>query len=265
MALTPLMLESAHPTWHETLQQAWGVLDPEFRGRLLENENWQPGHALMLKAFSLPISKVKTVLFGESPYPLRTDGSQSANGYAFWDAQVGGLWTEEGRLSKEVNRATSLRNIVKMLLLCKFQDDPLVDFDAEILKQNKAQSIENVPKEQLVKTLDHLFENLLAEGFLLLNSFLLLPPGLIASQKVKEARMWQPFVEVIIDALKSEHGVTGFNVIAFGKPAKQIESLPSMAGVELFISQHPYNVKFTFEKAVQSRFGGLSLLDRRSI
>ena len=39
-----------------------------------------------------------------------------ANGYAFWDAAVNELWSDNG-LSKAVNRATSLRNFIKMLLV----------------------------------------------------------------------------------------------------------------------------------------------------
>ncbi len=39
-------------------------------------------------------------------------------GMHFWDAAVGDLWDHRG-LSKPVNRATSLRNFIKMLLLAR--------------------------------------------------------------------------------------------------------------------------------------------------
>ena len=56
--------------------------------------------------------QVNYVLFGES-LPRRA----SANGYAFWDAAVK-IMVSFGN-SKTVNRATSLLNILKMLLIAE--------------------------------------------------------------------------------------------------------------------------------------------------
>ncbi|HAT31470.1 MAG TPA: uracil-DNA glycosylase, partial [Janthinobacterium sp.] len=52
----------------------------------------------------------------EGPYPR----AASATGVCFMDGAVGALWSEAG-LSKPVNRATSLRNFMKMLLLADGQ------------------------------------------------------------------------------------------------------------------------------------------------
>ena len=68
----------------------------------------------LLAAFQRDRAGVRYLLIGESPYPRRA----SANGIAFYDAAVDSLWSEQG-LSKAVNRATSLRNIVKTALLAE--------------------------------------------------------------------------------------------------------------------------------------------------
>ncbi len=81
-----------------------------------------PGSDQLLAAFKRERSGVRYLLIGESPYPRR----ESANGIAFYDAAVGSLWSEQG-LSKPVNRATSLRNIIKTALLA----EGLLDKDAD--------------------------------------------------------------------------------------------------------------------------------------
>ena len=102
----------AHPSWQPLLQKGIRQLPPDYLHFLSQNANYLPTQHQLFRAFSRPLSKTQFILFGESPYPR----AESANGFAFWDAAVGNIWSEQG-LSKPVNRATSLRNFIKMLCI----------------------------------------------------------------------------------------------------------------------------------------------------
>lgn len=151
---------SVHPSWQPLMDEALATLDPDYLRDLLSRSDWLPGAHQLLNAFSIPQSSVKVVLFGESPYPRAT----SANGYAFWDEAVGDLWSATG-LSKPVNRATSLRNILKMLLVA----------DGRLSPQDTSQAaIAALDKSDLVQTSTEFFQHCLQQGFLLLNASLVL-------------------------------------------------------------------------------------------
>src|SRR5476651_2063113 len=108
MTTHPFNLDPVDPSFRPIIQQALTSLDKTYLDALTQSDQWLPGPKQIFNAFSLPLDKVNYVLFGESPYPR----AQSANGYAFWDAAVKNLWSEKG-MTKEVNRATSLRNFLK--------------------------------------------------------------------------------------------------------------------------------------------------------
>ena len=111
---------------------------------------------------------MKFILIGESPYPRAT----SANGIAFHDAAVDDLWSQNG-LSKAVNKATSLRNIMKTALLAEGLVEP--DQEGKISQSN----IANLDKSPLAPTASALFERWQQQGFLLMNT----TPVLHASRK----------------------------------------------------------------------------------
>jgi uracil-DNA glycosylase len=101
--------------WQKILQCAYESLEPEYRTFLETDSSYFPSSSQYLNAFTtLPRHKVKYILFGQDPYPRK----ESAGGYAFIDEKVQTLFSQTG-LSKEVNRATSLRNFVKMSLLAR--------------------------------------------------------------------------------------------------------------------------------------------------
>jgi uracil DNA glycosylase len=105
---------------------------------------------------------VRYVLVGEGPYPR----PESATGVCFMDGAVGELWSETG-LSKPVNRATSLRNFMKMLLVADGQlnmDDTGGAALAPIAKAARAGGA--------IQTLAELQDKLIGQGFLLLNASL---------------------------------------------------------------------------------------------
>ena len=106
-----------HDDWRPLLIDALDTLEPDYLQSLIDDHSWLPGIDQLLAAFRRDRGGVRYLLIGESPYPRR----ESANGIAFYDAAVGSLWSEQG-LSKAVNRATSLRNIVKAALLEAFDE-----------------------------------------------------------------------------------------------------------------------------------------------
>ncbi len=237
----PLPFNTApiHPSWRPTFTAALQKLPADYITLLEENPaGWLPGPMNIFNAFCLPIDRVKYILMGESPYPRPA----SANGFAFWDAAVSQLWSETG-LSKPVNRATSLRNFIKMLLVAANQ-----------LKENECsqEAIARLPKKNLVLTIEQLFNNLMSNGFLLLNASLVLSQTLVK----KEAKMWLPFLDSILKGL----GNKGITLLLFGKIAKNIEDLPVAASFKQLHAEHPYNISFINNPDVLNFFRPFHLL-----
>jgi uracil-DNA glycosylase len=83
-----------------------------FLEKVLSDKTLIPRREDVFNGFNLPSQDVKYIIFGESPYPR----IESATGHAFIDGKVKEIWGEEG-LSKEVNKATSLRNLFKTALV----------------------------------------------------------------------------------------------------------------------------------------------------
>jgi len=116
------MTTNLDPSWKEIVSDALNSLDKEYLNFLSNDKSYFPDKNNFLNAFkTLPLNKTKYILFGQDPYPRY----ESAGGYAFIDMKVKTLFSSEGGFSKEVNKATSLRNMMKMFLLCegKLKDD----------------------------------------------------------------------------------------------------------------------------------------------
>ena len=230
------IMEQVHPQWREMVVHGLGLMDTNYLKQLQSSENWLPGINAMLAAFSLPLSETHYILLGESPYPR----AQSANGYAFWDNAVGSLWSETG-LSKEVNRATSLRNLIKMLLFAR--GDLSLDFSQE--------AISKIDKAQYVQTVQQLFGALLRKGFLLLNASLVYREGEVPYH----ARQWRPFVHDLLRQL-AEHQ-SSLRLILLGKIAEQVPSTNLITGL---LAEHPYNISFITNTEVVAFFKPMDLL-----
>jgi uracil-DNA glycosylase len=233
-------LEFVHPSWHDCLTHALEQMAPQYLEKLHSTQSWLPGPHKIFGAFSLPVNQVNYLLFGESPYPREA----SANGYAFWDADVKDLWSPDG-MSKKVNRATSLRNIMKMLLVAEgLLTPPLLSQEA----------IAALDKTHLVKTNAELFSNLLNHGFLLLNASLVLHNEHVK----KDAVAWHPFLKCVIDFLlqKRPH----IRLILLGKIANIIEKLLPPVPIDKLCAEHPYNHSFITNTAVLNFFQPLHLL-----
>lgn len=233
-------LNAVAASWKPCIRDALQSVDSDYLEKLSHSHDWLPGPEKIFNAFSLPVDQVKFVLFGESPYPR----GQSANGYAFWDAAVADLWSDSG-LSKPVNRATSLRNIIKMLLVAEGLLDP---------KHTGQEYIAKLDKKNLVQTNHDFFNGLLQRGFLLLNA----TPVLQLKQVQKDARAWQPFLKYVLDFLLQKKPHVQF--ILFGNIANTIDTLIHHHHAETLYAEHPYNISFITNQKVLDFFAPLHLL-----
>lgn len=238
--MTALLTQSIHPSWQKIVSIAFNTLDLDYVKQLEANADWLPNNEQVFNAFRLPFDQVKVILFGESPYPR----AQSANGYAFWDAAVGDLWSEKG-LSKAVNRATSLRNFIKMLLVSE-----------NLLSANDTsqQSIAACEKKDLVTSNHALFTNIQSQGILLLNSTLVL------SQRSpsQEAKYWQPFMQSLLESIN--HIRDDITLLLFGNIAKRVQTLPAAQNFHQIVAEHPYNLSFIKNEKIIHFFRPMNLL-----
>ena len=239
--MSKLNLNVIDSSWRLIVKNALSTMDSTYLQQLESHHDWLPGAHNIFHAFTLPLAKTRYILFGESPYPRAT----SANGYAFWDAAVESLWASTG-MATAVNRATSLRNIMKMLMVA-----------AGALRINTSQSaIAELDKTAWVQTLEQLFTNLLNSGFLLLNTSLALSERTVA----QESSYWYPFIESILSQLT----LTSNNIelILLGKVAEKIEEMKIATRFPMLCAEHPYNVSFIQNKVMLSFFAPLGLLKK---
>lgn len=236
-------LDTIDPSWQTCLQEGLKAMNPTYLDHITQHTHWLPGPQNIFNAFSLPVEKVNYILLGESPYPREN----SANGYAFWDAQVKELWSPLG-LSKKVNRATSLRNIIKMLLVAEGALEPNCTGQSNIASLNK---------NQYVQTNEELFLNLLNQGFLLLNATLILQPG----QVRKDALAWHPFLLHILHFLAAKN--SNVQLILFGNIAHIIDKQINHLKIKRLYAEHPYNISFITNQNVIQFFKPMHLLHRR--
>lgn len=231
-----LTLNHTHPSWRGLLKKCLSDVEARYLAQLASQDHWLPGKTAVFNAFSLPLDQTKFILLGESPYPRK----QSANGYAFWDGAVGEMFIDpratfdELKLSKPVNKATSLRNLLKMLL--KLSD----------------------PKRSKISTLPELFQRLLSHGFLLLNASLVYQDKKSVQQ---DAKNWQPFMFRLLTEMY--HLNPNIELLLFGRIAKLIDPFLNQHNLHYkkTIAEHPYNLSFITNPTVQNFFKPLSLLD----
>jgi uracil-DNA glycosylase len=233
-------LQVVDESWQECLLQALHKIDPAYLTQLTLNKNWLPGPEKIFNAFSMPVNKINYVLFGESPYPR----AASANGYAFWDAAVKELWSSSG-LSKTVNRATSLRNIIKMLLIAEGALTP---------QKTSQENIVKIDKRFFTQTNNEFFNNLLDKGFLLLNATLVLQEGKVQ----KDARAWQPFLKYVLEFLFKQRPQV--QLILLGRIANEIDKLVDHFEIKRLYAEHPYNISFITNPTVLDFFKPFHLL-----
>jgi len=233
-----------HDDWRQILAESLLTLEPDYLESLLQDDTWLPGVDRLLAAFQRDRDGVHYLLIGESPYPRR----ESANGIAFYDAAVGSLWSEQG-LSKAVNRATSLRNIVKTALVAEghLQKDSAGKITQE--------SIARLDKRELILTLAELFQNLERTGFLMLNATPVLHP---ARKPVNEARYWLQFLDRLL-TLIAQNSSRRITLLLWGKIAKLVEAMPASGNYDKIVCEHPYNISFIDNDDMLQLFAEISV------
>jgi uracil-DNA glycosylase len=248
----------ADPSWRPILVNgldAVAAADPGYLPALAES-HYLPTEGRIFAAFTLPLDAVRYVLVGEGPYPR----AQSATGVCFMDGAVESLWSEKG-LSKQVNRATSLRNFLKMLMVADgllAQGNTSGDAIARV--SMKARAIGS----PFIQTLTELQANLTRHGFLLLNATLVYRPDV---PPVKEARAWQPFLMTVLTALATHAEKRRAQLpvlVLWGKIAEQLNALGITSRFPSAISEHPYNLSFIDNQNMQQLFGPLHLLKKQN-
>jgi uracil-DNA glycosylase len=249
-------LQLAHPSWHPAILaglQAIHEADPHYLPELAKRP-WLPTENRIFAAFAQPQDQVRYVLVGEGPYPRE----KSATGVCFMDGAVEGLWSDQadGGLSKTVNRATSLRNFIKMLAVASGDLD--VAQTAGSAMAELAQRARSAPG-QWIQTLAQLQHNLTRNGFLLLNATLVFRPDVAP---VKDGRAWQPFLQQILAHLHRAHAANPPTLVLWGKIAAQLDALPELAGFPKAVSEHPYNLSFIGNPVMQQLFARFALLNQ---
>ncbi|MDQ7968570.1 MAG: uracil-DNA glycosylase [Oxalicibacterium faecigallinarum] len=250
------MLERADVSWHAVLRtglEAIARTSPDYLSALAKDD-FLPNGGRLFAAFRQPMDAVKYVLVGEGPYP-RPD---SATGVCFMDGAVGSLWSEKG-LSKQVNRATSLRNFMKMLLVADGQLS-MEQTTGDAMETVSANA--RVAPDRIIQTLPELEANLTAQGFLLLNASLVFRTHVAPA---KDAKAWLPFLQIVLSALADNAEVKGRTpptLVLWGKIAVQLDALPTNARFPRRVAEHPYNLSFIGNQSMQDFFAPMHLLQK---
>ncbi len=254
---TPIQqaLSLADASWQVPLQAGLAAMqqaNPHYLPDLTRSA-YLPTDGRLFAAFAQPVSHVRYVLVGEGPYPR----AQSATGVCFMDGAVSHLWAKEmdGGLSKAVNRATSLRNFIKMLAVAAGElaqsatTGPAMVQLAQRARKDPANWIQTLPELQ---------QNLTQAGFLLLNASLVFRPDVPPQQ---DAQSWQPLIAEILQHLAQAKPPTQApTLVLWGKIAGQLATLPYFTHFPKAISEHPYNLSFINNHTMQTLFAPLCLL-----
>ena len=249
-----VMILKADSSWHGVLNdamQAVATADPAYLDALMRDD-YLPTRGRLLAAFAQPFDAVQYVLVGEGPYPREA----SATGFCFMDGAVDGLWSASG-LSKTVNRATSLRNFIKMLLVADGALQPDVTTGAVLGEIGSAALAAPSERTQTLPALQHAMTR---EGFLLLNASLVFRASVAP---IKDAKAWLPFLQTVLLALAQRNAPP--LLILWGKIAAQIDALPGLQALPWISAEHPYNLSFIRHCGMHALFGPMALLRQRSL
>ncbi len=230
-------------SWQDIINKALNKLDDSYLDFLQNDKDYFPNKTNLLNAFkTLSLENTKYILFGQDPYPR----NESAIGYAFIDGAVSSIWDEKNGLSKEVNKATSLRNFIKMLLVGEGKLE---------VNDTSKEAIAKLDRSVYIQSMNQFKENFEKNGVLLLNTALVFTSK---EDSKKHVKLWKPFVISLLGQIKEEN----IKLILFGSLAKDIDKLDVSEDFKKFYCEHPYNVSFILNKNVQNLFGQMKLLDK---
>ena len=224
------------------LSQAYASSEAEYQRFLEEDKNYFPSKENYFNAFkTLHKNRVKYIFFGQGPYPRK----ESAGGYSFIDTKVQNLFSPSG-LSKEVNRATSLRNFIKMALVASER------LKAEDTSQ---EAIRKLDKTEMIDSIEALRLNFEKNGVLLLNTALIFTDK---KSSAKHIKAWKPFVQTLLNALEENAP----SLILFGTHAKDLKKQFSLDVFDTIELEHPYNHTFISNPKALKLFGPMKLLEK---
>ncbi len=227
-------------SWDSILTEAYASLDVEYQRFLEEDKSYFPTKENYFNAFkTLHKEKVKYILFGQDPYPRK----ESAGGYAFIDTKVKNLFSSAG-LSKEVNRATSLRNFIKMALVAS---------ERLTLDDTSQEAISRLDKTKMIDSIDDLRRNFEKNGVLLLNTALIFTDKKSSKKHIKA---WKPFVQSLLNSFEDDAP----KLILFGTHAQDLKKQFSLDKFETIELEHPYNHTFISNDNALELFGPMKLL-----
>jgi uracil-DNA glycosylase len=245
-------LSRADASWRPLLIDGLNAMMAATPGYLdqLAADAYLPTEQRLFAAFTLPLDQVRYVLVGEGPYPREA----SATGVCFMDGAVGSLWSSEegGGLSKPVNKATSLRNFMKMLLVADGQLT-LADTGGAAMAAVATQARDGGGH---IQTLAEMQQKLTEQGFLLLNASLVFRSHVAP---VKDAKAWLPFFETVMQGLAAR-APRKPTMILWGKIAELLKKLPVMKEFPQITTEHPYNLSFIGNEAMHALFRPMQLL-----
>jgi len=229
-----------HDSWQESIGRAYHSLSPRYRRYLNEAKDYFPDRDNYFNAFrTLPRERIRYILFGQDPYPRR----ESAIGYAFIDGRVKHLFAQNG-LDRTVNKATSLRNFIKMALVARG------DLSAEETSQ---EAIASLDKSALIESMEELRANFEKNGVLLLNTALVFSSKEESRRHIRE---WRPFMETLLQEMRD----TEPSLILFGTHAKALKGLAGIDNFRSIVLEHPYNHTFVTNTRAWELFGPMNLL-----
>jgi uracil-DNA glycosylase len=232
------MILQTHPSWHKILEKSIKSLSKDYQQFLKDDKSYFPDKDNLFNAFKLPLHKTKYILFGQDPYPRY----ESAIGYAFIDGKVSDLFCEGG-LCKNVNRATSLRNFIKMVFVC----------EGELSKDLSKEAVAKIDKTPYIKTVMDLKDNFEKNGVLLLNMALVFTAK---EDSKKHIKAWSGFIKSLLFELKDKD----IDLILFGKMAEVLQKVDEASSFKKHTMPHPYNISFITDKRAKELFSPMHLL-----
>jgi len=236
------LLSNVKEEWRDILLSSLETFPNEYISFLSEGR-YLPGREKLFSAFStMEPQDVRYILFGQDPYP-RVD---SATGYAFIDGRVRSIFSERG-LSKEVNRATSLRNFIKMALVARG------DMACDDLSQK---AVSEVSKDGLIESMEEMRVNFEREGVLLLNASLVYEDS---SSSSYHSKIWRTFLRRFLSHMEEISPL----LILLGKHALSISALPEATPYRSAMLEHPYNISFVCNPEAHSLFAPMDILRKR--
>ncbi len=220
------LLQPVHASWRDFLREQLRNLDEEFAETLEADPAWLPGADRCLAAFSVPRSDVRVVPLGESPYPRE----ESATGLSFQDGAVHEIFRCDGRLAVEVNRATSLRNLLKAWFVATGR---------LAVGQTSSDHVREMDHVGLVAGLNEIFDRGRQSGWLWLNAGLSLR---LTQTRAPQIRMWEPLVNAVLRDVSD----IGARAMLMGRFAERFEP----ACRDPLVSVHPRREGFVADRDV---------------